>query len=111
MTLSSYERNNTIKVDVDFKSNNVLTNVSGNMAFIDVYKSDATKLVDSTTTPPASGQHTGTGEYTYYFTPSATDPLGIYVVQWSGYSYIDATFGWQKISQRDPLIIRDTYQD
>ena len=105
MTLSSYERCNTIKVEVDFKSNSVLTNVSGNMAFIDIYKSDGTKLVDSTSTPPASGQHTGTGEYEYYFTTASTDPLGIYRIVWSGYSYIDSVFGYQHINQADAINI------
>ena len=102
MTLTAYERTNTIKVEVDLKSNDVLTDPSGNMAFIDVYKSDGTKLVDT-----ASGQRTGTGEYEYYFTTAATDPLGIYKVVWWGHSYVDGTFNYKRFSQADQIQIVD----
>ena len=42
MTLENFERQNTIKSDVDFKMNSVLTDPSGSKAFVDVVEPDGT---------------------------------------------------------------------
>lgn len=103
MTLTKYERKNTIKSDVDFKSGGVLTDPSGNNAYIHVIKSDGTYLVSG-----GSGVRDGAGEYHYYFTTTETDPLGIYIVEWYGNHSLGETFGYKKLVQRDAIQIVDT---
>lgn len=105
MTLDIYERGNTIKSDVDFKMNGVLTDPSGNIAYIHVIKPNGTYLL--------SGQQatrSGVGEYVYYFQTEWTDPLGIYVIQWYGYHNLGGSYGYKRIVQRDAIQIVDTEQ-
>ena len=98
-----FERGNTIMTDIDFKTNGVLTDPSGNTAFVTVIKSDGSILVN------ASGStRDGVGEYHYYFNTESTDPLGIYVVQWSGYHNLGGSYGYKPIIQRDLVQIVDT---
>ena len=98
----TYERGNTIKTEVDFKMDGVLTDPSGNTAFVDVIKSDGTYLVKD-----AVGTRDGTGEYSYYFETTTSDPLGIYIVIWKGMHDLGGSYGYKNIVQRDDIIIRD----
>lgn len=84
MTISHYERSNTIKTTVTFTSGAALVAVdpSGNRAFIDIYKSDGTYL-----TQAKSGTRISTGNYYYYFKADSTDPMGYYLIDWYGYFY------------------------
>ena len=106
MALSKYERGNTIKTEIDFKMNNVLTDPSGNTAFVHVIKSDGTYLISS-----ATASRDGTGEYYYYFEPELTDPLGVYIIQWYGYHNLGGSYGYKRLVQRDAIQIVDTEQD
>lgn len=101
--MNTFERCNTIKSDVDFKSAGVLTDPSGNKAFIDVIKSDGTYLVNN-----SGSTRDGVGEYHYYFDTSSTDPLGIYVIVWKGYHNLGGSYGYKPIVQRDLIQLVDT---
>jgi len=78
-TLSQYERNNAIVLDVDTKKGGVLTDPSGNKMFIDIIMTDGTYYTQNATTG-----RTGTGEFSYYFAPSSNNPLGLWVAVWHG---------------------------
>ena len=102
-TLTKYERGNTIKSDVDFKMNSVLTDPSGSVAKVHVIKADGTYLVSG-----ASASRDSTGEYHYYFRTEDNDPLGIYIIEWYGYHYLGASYGVKKLRQRSQIEIVDT---
>jgi hypothetical protein len=100
MTLANYERGNCIKTEVDFKMNDVLTDPSGNVAFVDIVEPDGTYLVQD-----AATTRDGTGEYSYYFETTSTDPLGIYVVVWKGMHNLGGSYGYKNIVQRKAISI------
>ena len=100
MTLENFERQNTIKTNVDFKMDDVLTDPSGNKAFVDVIKPDGTYLVQD-----ASTTRDSTGEYSYYFETASTDPLGLYVVIWKGMHNLGGSYGYKNIVQRRAINI------
>lgn len=105
MTLTNYERGNCLKTEVDFKMNDVLTDPSGGTntpcgVTVDVIKPDATYLVSS-----GIASRDGTGEYSYYFETTNSDPLGIYVVVWKGMHNIGGNFGYKNIVQRRAINI------
>ena len=106
MSLSKFERTNTIKADVDFYSGGVLTDPSGNTAFVDVIKSDGNYLICN-----SGATRDGVGEYSYYFTTESTDPLGVYVVVWRAYHNLGGVYGYKPIVQRDTIQLVDTNQD
>jgi len=106
MGLDKFERGNTVKTDIDFKMNNVLTDPSGNKAFISVIKSDGTYLVSG-----ASATRDGVGEYHHFFTPDDVDPLGVYVIIWYGYHNLGGSYGYRKLVQRDAVHILDVQQE
>jgi hypothetical protein len=99
MTLSNYERGNCIKTDVDFRFDDTLTDPSGNKAYVDVIKPDGTYLVQD-----GSATRDSTGEYSYYFETSSTDPLGVYVVVWKGMHNLGG-YGYKNIVQRRAINI------
>ena len=105
MSLSKYERGNTIRTDIDFKMSDVLTDPSGNAAFVNIIKSDGTYLVSG-----ATATRDGTGEYHYFFQTEESDPLGVYVIQWWGRHNLGASYGYKKIVQRDAIHIVDVDQ-
>jgi hypothetical protein len=98
-----FERGNTIKTEINFKADGTLTDPSGNAAFVTVIKSDGTTLINA-----SGASRDGTGEYHYYFNTSTDDPLGIYVIQWSGYHSLGGSYGYKPIIQRDLIHIVDT---
>lgn len=102
MTISKYERNNTIKTEVDFKVGTTLTDPSGSKAFVSVIRSNGTYLASS-----ASTTREGTGEYYYYFSTTDTDPLGIYIVEWKGNHSLGGIYGYKPIIQRSVINIVD----
>jgi len=106
MTLPKYERKNTIKADITFKSNGVNTDPSGNTAFITVYRPDGAQLFSET-----KASRVDTGVYRYYISTNASDPLGIYIVQWRAYHNVGGTQGYLPIIQRDAFQLVDTEHD
>ena len=118
MTLTKYERNNTIKVSVTFQSNGVDTDPSGGTAdtakaFINVIKPDNTYLVGNELSG-ATASRTATGKFDYYFETASTDPLGIYRIVWTAYHDIgtvdNVDYGYMKINQADAIQIVDVEQ-
>ena len=101
--VTKYERGNTIKTEIDFKSDGVLTDPSGSKAYVTIYKSDGTVLINR-----SGATRDSTGEYHYYFNTATTDPLGLYIVQWSGYHSLGEDYGYKPIVQRDVIQIVDT---
>jgi len=101
--MQKFERGNTIKTEIDFKSSNVLTDPSGNTAYVTVIKSDGTTLINS-----SGATRDSTGEYHYYFHTETTDPLGIYIIQWEGSHDLGGSYGYKPIRQRDIIQIVDT---
>jgi len=106
MALSKYERGNTIKSDIDFLMNGVLTDPSGNTAFVDVIKSDGTYLVQGQT-----ATRDGVGEYHTFFKAENDDPLGVYVIVWYGSHNIGGSYGYMGLVQRDAIQIVDVDQE
>ena len=106
MALDRYERGNTIRADVDFKSSDTLTDPSGSKAFVDVLKSDGTYLVNN-----SGATRDGTGEYHYFFDTTSTDPLGVYVIVWRGYHNLGGSYGYKPIIQRDAFQLVDVEEE
>ena len=104
--LSSYERNNTIRTDIDFKMSDVFTDPSGSKAFVDVIKSDGTYFIQDATT-----SRDGVGEYHYFFTPTEEDPLGVWVIIWHGLHNLGGVYGYTSLVQRDAINIVNVKQD
>lgn len=102
MALEKYERGNTIKTEITFRSNNVLTDPSGNKAYVTVVRPDGTNLVNA-----SGATRDSIGEYHYYFNTEPTDPLGIYIIQWSGYHSLGDGYGYKPIIQRDIIQLVD----
>jgi len=96
--VSKFERGNSIKSTVTFKSGNTLTDPSGNKAYISVIRPDDTYLVSCQT-----ANRDGIGTYHYYFETSLTDPLGLYLIEWYGYSYLGGNY--KKILDRESIEI------
>ena len=94
MSLSKYERGNTIKASVEFKYNGTYTDPL--YPTISVYEPDGTALVDGQT--PTKDD---TGKYHYYIETSKTSPLGIYVIEWEGWHNLGGTYGSGQLIQRD----------
>jgi hypothetical protein len=95
--VSSYERNNSIKLTCTFKSGGVATYpISANLT---IYRPDKTLLLQD-----VSGHRTGvTGEFYYYISTNSTSDLGIYVTEWHG----DISYGshWGRL----PYLDRDAF--
>ena len=106
MSLSIFERNNTIKADVTFKVGSTDTNPSGSKAWISVIDSDGTYLYSS-----QAATNTGTGTFRYYISTNTADPLGVYVVLWTAYHDVGGSQGNMPIYQRDAFQIVDVEQE
>ena len=98
-----FERGNCVKTEITFKSSDVATDPSGNTAFVTVYKPNGDILVNC-----SGATRDGVGEYHYYFDTESTDPLGLYIIQWSGYHSLGGDYGYKPIIQRDIVSIVDT---
>lgn len=94
MSLTKYERGNTIKASVEFKSSGVYADPL--YPKINVYKPDGSKLVDNGT--PLKDD---TGKYHYYIETSSDDPLGIYIIEWTGWQNLGGVWGSGQLVQRD----------
>ena len=110
MSVTKYERGNTIKTEVDFKMDGVLHDPSGATnspcgVTVSIYKSDGTTLIES-----ANATRDGTGEFYYYFTTSDTDPLGLYRIVWEANHDLGGAYGYMPIIQREVVNIVDTEQ-
>jgi hypothetical protein len=112
MSLSKYERENTIKASVSVKdSDSNYTDPSGNKIFLRVKDSEGNYIIGNTSSG-ATASRVGTGQYDYYFNTDSTNPLGIYILEWYGYhdlGTIDGIYyGFKKFTQRDAVNIVDT---
>jgi len=106
--MDKFERGNTLKTEIDFKSNGVLTDPSGATndpcgVKVTVYKPNGDVLING-----SGATRDSTGEFHYYFNTSSSDPLGIYIIQWSGYHVLGGQYGYKPIVQRDLVQIVDT---
>ena len=102
MTLTKYERGNTIKTEIDFKSDGVLANPYNDTATVDVIKPDNTYLyIDLATT------HDSIGEFHAYISTNSTDPLGIYQIVWKAQDDVGGAQGLMPIVQRDTFQLVD----
>ena len=100
MSLTQYERGNTIKASVEFKYDDIYTDPL--YPKINVYKPDGTKLVDS-----GDPVKDNTGQYHYYIETSTSDPLGIYIIEWTGWHNLGGVWGSGQIIQRDSFQLVD----
>ena len=94
MAYKSYERGTTIKITAEFKS-------SGQYADplyprVNVYKPDGSKLIDN-----AIPFKSDTGRYYYYIETSSNAMLGLYMVEWIGWSLLGGSLGSGQIVQRE----------
>jgi len=97
-----YERGNTIKSDIDFKSAGVLTNPYADTAKISVIRPDGTYLYSS-----ATANYDGTGEFSYYISTNSSDPLGIYKIVWYAQDDVGGSQGLMPVIQRDVFCLVD----
>ena len=105
MSLTKYERKNSIKCDVTFQTGGVDTDPSGNKVYLSVIRPDNTYLYSS-----VSATRTDTGDYRYYISTNSSDPLGIYRIEWKGWHDVGGSQGNLPIIQRDAFSIVDTEQ-
>lgn len=105
MSLSKFERGNTIKSAVEFKMSGNLTDPSGNNAWVHILRPDGSYLVSG-----GSCTRDSTGKYHYFFRPDDKDLLGIYIVEWYGYHFIGGSYGNKKLIQRDAIQVVDVVQ-
>ena len=94
MAYDCYERGTTIKVTAEFKSSGQL--IDPLYPKLNVYKPDGTKLVDNVT-PFKSG----VGKYYYFIETSSNAMLGLYTVEWVGWSLLGGALGSGQIIQRE----------
>ena len=99
MSYTSYERGSTFKSTITFTSGSVNVDPSGNRVFIEVYKPDGTKFIDS------SGSRDSTGVYHYFISTQSTYDLGIYRVKWYGYFDEKGKFSHVPKIEQDGFII------
>jgi len=102
MTLPKYERGNTIKTDIDFKSDDVLEDPYDDIAYVDVIRPDGTYLMTD-----VSGTRDGEGEYHYYISTNSTDILGIYKIVWKAQHDVGGAQGLMPLRQRDTFQLVD----
>lgn len=103
MSLTKYERGNTIKITAAFKSDDILTDPSGNKVWFHVIRSDGEYLYSA-----QQATRTGTGTYQYYISTNASDPLGIYIVHWYAYHTVGGSQPHLPLVQRDVFQLVDT---
>ena len=96
MTLTKYERGNTIKTEIDFKSDGVLANPYNSVATVDLIRPDGVYLYSG-----HSATHDGTGEFHAYISTNSCDPLGIYKIVWKANDDVEGGQGLMPIVQRD----------
>lgn len=96
--MKTYERSTTFKTSTAFMSGSTYVDPSGNMAFIDVYKSDGTYLIQG-----ESGSRTDTGRFHYYISTQSTDPLGLYIVDWYGQFSYGGQWNWPPKHNKEPF--------
>lgn len=94
MAIPRYERGNTIKASVEFISRD--TYVDPLYPKINVYKPDGSKLIDQ-----GDPVRDDVGKYHYFIETSSDDPLGIYIVEWSGWHNLGGVWGSSQIVERD----------
>ena len=103
-SLTKYERCDSWKSTVSFYSGSTLVDPSGNLAYIDVYDPNGTKIIES------SGVKAGTGTYYRYINTTAANDLGIYRIRWYGSFYYDSVFGYMPRSEYEAVIITSVNQ-
>jgi len=106
MGLTEYERESTFKTSVTFTSGSTNVDPSGNIAYVDVYKSDGTLLW---TAASKSGTRSASGQYYYYISTQSTDPLGVYVIDW--YGNFDYGGQWSYMPKHEKYEVRVRYAD
>ena len=105
MSLQSYERGDTFKVTVEWKSGSTYTDPLNNASHLTIYKPDGTKLLDN-----VSGSRLATGIYYYYPSTSTTEQLGIYIIEWNGKFTYGNPYGNLPNYQRECVIIDKVIQ-
>lgn len=94
MAITKYERGNTIKASVEFKSEGVY--VDPLYPKINVYKPDGSKLIDE-----GEPVKDDVGKYHYFIETSSSDPLGIYIIEWVGWHNLGGIWGSGQMVERD----------
>lgn len=103
MSLTKYERGNTIQIKATFQSNDTPTDPSGQKVWFHIIKPDGTYLYSA-----QQADRVSTGTYRYYISTNTTDPLGIYIVHWYGYHTVGGAQPHLPIVQRDVFQLVDT---
>lgn len=98
MALTRYERENSWKTYVEFKSGSTFIDPSGNLAYLTITKPDGTKLIDN-----ISGARQSTGVYKYYVSTQSTDPLGLYVISWYGEFNYSGRWGYMPKYEKEVI--------
>ena len=103
-SLTSYERQDSFKTTVTFKSGSVNIDPSGNLAFIDIRNPDGSLYISD------SGVKISTGNYYYWISTLGTNDLGIYSIDWWGNFWKDSTFGYMPRHEKECVIIEKVVQ-
>ena len=99
---TKWERQNTWKSSVEWKSGSTYVDPSSNMSHIKVYKSDGTLYISE------SGARSDTGRYHYYVSTQSTDPLGYWIIDWYAYFNYGNPWNWMPKHEREIIQLVDT---
>ena len=103
MSVTRWERSNTWKTTVEWKSGSTYIDPSGNISTLDVYKADGTHYISH------SGVRDCTGIYHYYVSTSNDDPLGLWIVDWNGLFTHEDTGTTNWIPKHDKEVVELVY--
>ena len=104
-SLTKYERGDSFKVTVEWKSGSAYIDPLNNASHLTIYNPDGTILLNN-----ISGTRLSTGIYYYYPSTSINADLGIYIVEWHGDFSYGGTFGYLPNYQRECVIIEKVVQ-
>ena len=88
--VTTFERENTFKTQVTWKSGSTNIDPSSNMSFLKVIEPDGTVMFQD-----VSGVRSATGIYHYYVSTQTSDDLGLYKIQWYAYFNYGSPFNYQ----------------
>jgi len=99
-SLTTYERGDSFKVSVEWKSGSVYADPQNNASHLNIYRPDGTLLLSN-----VSGIRLSTGIYYYYPSTNINDLMGIYIIDWNGKFNNGGTFGYLPNYQRECVLI------
>ena len=104
MTVTKWERENSIKSSVEWKSGSTYVDPSSNMSFIEVYNPYGTRYIAD------SGIKDATGKYHYYISTQSDAELGLWKIRWYAYFNYGSPFNYLEKSEMEVVNLVDIIQ-